>query len=74
VRLHAAATQNSTPNSTAYQGSDEPLGALRRQITTSSKTASPGSGTMGNQLPAHPRTVIKEATRRSGKRPPNYKI
>jgi hypothetical protein len=51
-----------------------PLGPCGRQITTSSKAASPGSGTMENQLPAHPRTLIKEATRRSGKRPPNYKI
>jgi len=74
VRLRAACHANSTPSSTAYQGSDEPLGPCGRQITTSSKTASPGSGTMGNQLPAHPRTVIKEATRRSGKRPPNDKI
>jgi hypothetical protein len=42
------ATQNSTPSSAAYQGSDEPLGSCGRQITTSSKTASPGSGTMEN--------------------------
>jgi hypothetical protein len=69
-----AATQNSTPNSTAYQGSDEPLGALRRQITTSSKTASPGSGTMGNQLPAHPRTVIRRPPAAAASGHPNYKI